>query len=144
MENEKRSSFAAVCSFHKFSEEKEDFFHFYRYVLQSRSLVFFRAKPEQKQKQPEVQSPSPLLLIQPEFKIETAIPIRACSLLICQFSNSSVHESLKFEIAEYKKVGNGSEIVLGRTLVQKHFFRRNCEAACCGCGRSPFQLFSNG
>ena len=52
-------------------------------------------------------------------------PIRARSPLICQFSNSSVHESPKFEVAEYKRVSYGSEIVFRRTLVQKHFFTRN-------------------
>ena len=51
--------------------------------------------------------------------------MRARSRLICEFSNSAVHESLKFEAAEYKKVSYGSEIVSGRTLVQKYFFRRN-------------------
>ena len=58
-------------------------------------------------------------------KKKLLFPIRARSPLICQFSNSSVHEYLKFEIAEYKKVSYGSEIVFRRTLVQKHFFTRN-------------------
>ena len=70
----KRSSFTAVCSFKEFLDEKDDFLLLYRYVLQSLSLKSCRAKPKQKQKWPEVKSPPPLLLIQPKFKIETAIP----------------------------------------------------------------------
>ena len=58
-------------------------------------------------------------------KKKQLFPIRARSPLICQFSNNSVHESPKFEVAEYKKVSYGSEIVFRRTLVQKHFFTRN-------------------
>ena len=66
-----------------------------------------------------------LLLYSLHLKKKLLFPIRARSPLICQFSNSSVHEYLKFEIAEYKKVSYGSEIVFRRTLVQKHFFTRN-------------------
>ena len=54
-------------------------------------------------------------------------PIRARSPLICQFSNSSVHEYLKFEVAEYKQsvTALNWNSFFGRTLVQTHFFRRN-------------------
>ena len=59
-------------------------------------------------------------------KKKLLFPIRARSPLICQFSNNSVHESPKFEIAEYKTVSYGSEnSSLGCTLVQTHFFTRN-------------------
>ena len=68
----KRSLFTAVCSFKEFLDEKEDFLLLCRYVLQSLSLVFCRAKLKQKYKEPEVQLPPPCVLIHPN--IEAAIP----------------------------------------------------------------------
>ena len=65
----KRSSFAAVCSFHEFLEKKEDFLRFYRYVSQS---VFLSCKTWAEIELARISVA--LLRLQIQFKIEATIP----------------------------------------------------------------------